>query len=231
MNGIVVKIGGSLLYDDDLNFNVPFLEEIVDWYNRQTQYDFVVFVVGGGKISRFVLNQVRDKINLEGPKHLVGMNMTQVNASIVFGMLNDTQASYFDSLEELYKAFEEPEIKGAVIGGVVEGWSTDMDAAAIANELGIDIVYKLTNIDYIYSADPSKDEYAKPYESMTWDEYIQLFKEQIGQKHEPGMNAPIDIQCATFCMENDIDFKISGGHLLTQGKKFEEILQSGTLVS
>jgi uridylate kinase len=48
MNGIVVKLGGSLLYDDQLNLNRKVMDKVKEWYKRAVeQYDTVVMVVGG----------------------------------------------------------------------------------------------------------------------------------------------------------------------------------------
>lgn len=224
MKTFVLKIGGSILYDGNLSFNVHFLEKIVHWFKNQKDYENVVFVVGGGRLSRFLLNQVKERIAFESPKHHIGIKVSHVNAYMVCSLFNDKDVKYFDSLDNLCENLS----KGAVIGGLVEGWSTDMVAAKIASKLNVPIVNKISNIDYIYSSDPKINSDAEPFESLTWDEYIEVFNSHIGQKHEPSMSAPIDIECSLFCKENNISFRVTGGNL---DENIGEILKKGTLVS
>jgi uridylate kinase len=224
MKIFVLKIGGSILYDGNLSFNSHFLEKIIHWFKNQNDYENVVFVVGGGRLSRFLLNQVKERIALESPRHHIGIKVSHVNASMVCSLFNDKDVKYFDSLENLCENLP----RGAVIGGLVEGWSTDMVAAKIASRLNVPIVNKISNIDYIYCSDPKVNSNAKPFESLTWDEYIEVFNNHIGQKHEPNMNAPIDIECSVFCKKNNLAFRVTGGNL---DVKIDEILKGGTLVS
>ncbi len=227
MGFAVIKIGGSILYDDNLKLNVEFLKKIIHWFENQDDYVSVVFVIGGGKLSRFLLDQVKEDINSDSPKHRVGIKVSRVNAIMFFGLFNSSEVEYFESIPELCSNVTKGK-KGALIGGVMEGWSTDMVAASIASDLGVRVVNKISNIDYIYSADPYKQENAKPFETLTWKEYIKIFNNQIGYKHKPNMSAPIDIECSLFCKEKSIAFRVSGGDL---NLDIVKLLNSGTLVS
>ncbi len=231
MNRIVLKLGGSILYDENLSFNTDLVQKFVDWFNYQREYKSVVFVVGGGKLSRFLLNQVKEKIKVESQRHQIGIKVTKVNSNIVFGFFDNPRVKHFDCLEKLCNAVKNGNARGAIMGGFKEGWSTDMVAATIAKNLKIKNVFKISNIDYIYTADPHIDKKAKPLEILTWDEYMNIFKKQIGKKHEPGMSAPIDIECSKYCKQNKISFRVSGGKLLKKEFEVSEILRSGTLVS
>jgi len=227
MDIAVIKIGGSILYDNDLKLNVDFLRKIIHWFKNQDDYASVAFVTGGGRLSRFLLNQVKEDINSDSPKHRVGIKVSRVNAIMFFGLFNDNEVEYFESTSELCASIKKGK-KGALIGGVLEGWSTDMVAASIACDLGVKEVKKISNIDYIYSSDPYKYEDSEPFEMLTWEKYIKLFHEQIGYKHKPNMSAPIDIECSLFCKEKDIAFRVSGGELTSD---VVDLLNSGTLVS
>ncbi len=228
MNTAIIKIGGSVLYDDNLKLNTIFLQKVVDWFENQREYESVVFVIGGGRLSRFLLNQVTEKIFTDPPKHRIGIKVSHVNATIFVGLFNDKGVKYFDSISSLTSEVRSSLVKAAIIGGVVEGWSTDMVAVTIANELGIKQVTKISNIDYIYSADPNLEKEAKPFEQISWEEYIEIFNNQLGKKHKPNMSAPLDIECSLFSKEKGLQFRVSGGNL---EKDFNELLNSGTLVS
>ena len=223
MNSLVLKLGGSVLYDENLKLNLEFLKKVVLWFENQRNYDNVFFVVGGGKLSRFLVNQVKDEIQFDSLKHQIGIKVTHTNAKIFLALFNDKEIKYFDSLLDVF-----PNVKAGVLGGIMEGWSTDMVAANVAYNLGVKNVCKISDIDYIYTADPNIEQDAKPLETITWKEYIQLFHEQIGEKHKPGMSAPVDIECSLFCNEKGISFRVSGGDL---NRDLDEILKTGTLVS
>ncbi len=228
INSVVIKIGGSIFYEDDLKINLVFLKKVVDWYKKQKVYENVIFVVGGGRIGRFLLNQVKEEIHLENLKHKIGIKATHTNAVIFLSLFDSENIKYFESITELCSKIKQEGIKGAIIGGVMEGWSTDMVAANVANNLGIRDIHKISDVDYIYSADPNQQKNAEPFDSLTWEEYIKIFNSQIGYKHKPGMSAPIDIECSLFCRENGLNFRISGGNL---NLEIIELLNSGTLVS
>ena len=229
MKTLVLKIGGSLLYNDELVFNTEIVKKVEAWYEKQKEYDLVLFVVGGGKISRFVVNQVKGDIKEEDFKHRIGMKMTQVNSAIFHGMLGNSDCKYFDSLKRLFKTVKKKKVRGAVIGGASVGGSTDMVAANIAFELGVDTVHKISNISNVYCSDPKTNENAQPIEKLSWEEYAKLFKEVFEHGHQPGMNIPVDFRCASFCKKNEISFRICGGENL---KKMEigEVLKTGTIV-
>ncbi len=228
MNTAIIKLGGSVLYGEDLKLNTHLLQKVVDWFESQKEYESIVFVIGGGNLSRFLLNQVTEKIFTDPPKHRIGIKVSHVNATIFVGLFNDKGAKYFDSISSLTSEVKSSLVNVATIGGVVEGWSTDMVAATIADELGVKQVTKISNIDYIYSADPNIEKEARPFEQINWKEYIEIFNNQIGKKHKPNMSAPLDIECSLFCKEKGIHFRVSGGNL---ERDFDELLKSGTLVS
>ena len=50
---IVLKIGGSILYQDDSSINYPLLDKVKSWYhNAKDEYSRIVIVTGGGMLSR-----------------------------------------------------------------------------------------------------------------------------------------------------------------------------------
>jgi uridylate kinase len=230
MNRAIIKIGGSVLYDENLNFNVELMKKFVDWFEFQREYKSVVFVVGGGKLSRSLVDQVRDEVKQDSSRHQIGIAVTKVNSRIVFGIFNNSKVKYFDCLEKLSNSIKNGNAKGAIIGGLKEGWSTDMVAANIAKALKLKLIFKVSNIDYIYTADPNKRKDAKPLEVLSWEEYIKMFNSQMGKKHKPGMSVPIDIECAKYCKKNNIAFRISGGKLLNKKLEVTELFRSGTFV-
>ncbi len=229
MENIIIKIGGSLLYDESLSLNKVFLNKIINWSKSQGKYKTIIFVVGGGKLSRFLVNQVQEDIQKDYLKHTIGMRITQLNATIFHSMFNDDEVKYFSSLDLLYDGVQNNQHKIVVIGGTKVGGSTDLVASEIAFNLGIGCVNKISNIEYIYTDDPKVNKDAKPLKNITWGEYIKIFYEDYADGHKPGMSVPIDFKCSEFCKKNNISFRVSGGDNLEK-KEIDMILETGTVV-
>ncbi len=219
---MVIKIGGSLLYDDDLNINLDVVKFFKDWFSNQRDLEKVVFVIGGGKLSRFLVNQVKDSIQNSLYSHRIGLKVTQVNSSIVCGVFNQENSSCYDDIDLLVSDIKSDIINVGFLGGVKVGWSTDMVAAKVAFDLNINFVSKVSNIDYIYSSDPSVDVSAVALKNISWSEYLDIFRKKdvvFDGIHKPGMNLPIDFPCASFCKENNVSFRVGSmdGFLKDEG--------------
>jgi len=81
--------------------------------------------------------------------------------------------------------FREPIL---IAAGWKPGWSTDYDAVLLASGLSATTVINLSDVDYVYSADPQKDRNAKPVRRIDW----KAFRKLVGNKWDPGLNAPFD---------------------------------------
>lgn len=86
--------------------------------------------------------------------------------------------------------------KGKVVifsSGIGEPFfSTDTCAALRACEIRADVIFKATNVDGIYSADPKIDKSAKKYNSISFDEVL-----------EKNLNV-MDMTAISLCRENNI---------------------------
>ena len=229
MSTILVKIGGSLLYNEELEINFEVIDKFKEWFEQQNEYTSCVLVVGGGKLSRFITNQAKSKMEADYLRHRIGLKVTQVNAALVHGLLGEKDSKYFEEISDILNFLKNDRVKFSIIGGTRIGDSTDMTAAEIAVELGLNFVNKVSNIEYIYSDDPNLNDDAEPYERLSWDQYIQLFEENFSKGHQPGMSIPVDFKSVSLSQENKLRFRICGGdNIHKQG--FEEMLKGGTIV-
>ena len=105
-----------------------------------------------------------------------------------------------------------------------------MDTALFAEILNESIMYKISNVDYIYDKNPKEFQDAKPFKDMTWDEYFELFNIQEDSSHVPNDNIPIDVECARFCNKKEISLFLAGGSRIEKVNSLEDILLEGTLV-
>ncbi|MBU1119723.1 hypothetical protein KKA50_00785 [Patescibacteria group bacterium] len=228
---IVVKIGGSILFDSNLDINFPILKKFKDWYiQHKEEYDKIVIVTGGGALSRDLQRRIGNNITEKEYLHNIAMSVTQTNAAIIQGYLEDVDSYIPKRIGDAYEFLLEEKNRTLISGGLKVGWSSDMDAAIFADMLDADTVYKISNIDYVYDSDPKVNSNAKPFTDLTWTEYAGLFNITDGAVQEANKNIPIDVTCAQFCLKKGISFFICGGEVLKEKATVEEIIKSGTLI-
>lgn len=180
---IVISLGGSIIVPDQID--VSFLKKFKQIITRLKEDRFVI-ICGGGKICRNY--QEAAKATSVIPKEdldWIGIRATRLNAELV-------RSSFGDDAHQ--KVIHDPheEIDGSrriVIGaGFEPGSSTDLRAVQLAKRFGASRVINMSNIDYVYSADPKKDPHAERMESVSWP----AFRKLVGNEWDPGLNMPFD---------------------------------------
>jgi len=225
---IVVSLGGSLIFPDDID--VDFLQQfktIISDY--ATKGNRVILVSGGGKICR-KYNQAAKILNPQvSAEELdwMGIKATKVNAELVKLMFNGQ--AYFKVLDAPDEKLE-PGCADSIIvaGGWKPGASSDNMAVNLAKALGANKVINLTNIDYVYDKDPRKFPEAKPLKNMTWPEFRQL----VGNVWDPGLNAPFDPIASQLAEQLHLEVAILNGKNLENLNKYlnnQEFV--GTIIS
>jgi uridylate kinase len=227
----VLKIGGSILYDNLLNVNKVLLNKIKNWYyDVSGEYNKIVIVVGGGTLSRDLQSKIAGSVGGEEYLHTIGMNATQTNAALVKAFIEDPNIYLPKKLGDAYEYLWGADRRVIVSGGLKVGWSTDMDAAVFADILDVDKVYKISNINYVYEQDPSVNPGASIVRDLSWNDYFEQFNILQDSFHKANDNIPIDIGCARFCSEKDISFFISGGKSIYEKEAIMDIFTDGTLI-
>ena len=229
---IILKLGGSLLYKDELTLDKEFLRLFVNWFKKSKENaERIIIIVGGGKMSRYLVDQTSSFSPAVRDQHRIGMAVTDTNAEIVKAILNDEQIDVPKTLGQALEMVIEKEPKYVVSGGFKEGWSTDMDAVVLAHVLNVKKVFKLSNIDHVYTADPRTDPDARVIKELSWEEYFTQFGIAKGMtKHKPGMNVPVGAFCAQFAAEKEISFMLAGGENIKKDGNLALTLDSGTLI-
>lgn len=228
---LVLKVGGSIMYDQLLNINFDLFKRLKLWYyENRDQYSKIVFVTGGGGLSRTMQDRIADNIGGDDYLHSIAMSLTQTNATILASFIEDKDIFVPKRLGNAYEFLVSPEGKTMVSGGLKVGWSTDMDAAIFADILEADRVHKISNIDYVYDKDPKEFFDAKAFKDMTWDKYFKLFDIVEGEQHKPNHKMPLDVESAQFCSRKGISYMISGGKTLEEISSIKKILQTGTFI-
>jgi uridylate kinase len=144
----------------------------------------VAVVVGGGNFVRGATVAAKSNIQ-EATAHYMGMLATVINALALQDMLEAMgQATRVQSAIAIQSACEsfirrrcirhlEKERIVILAAGTGRPFvTTDTAAALAAIEIGADILFKATNVDGVFTADPKKDASAKFLRTLTYNEVI-----------------------------------------------------------
>jgi uridylate kinase len=148
---IVISLGGSIIVPDQIDLD--FLHEFKRVISNLPEERFIV-ICGGGKICRRYQDAARatGEISKED-LDWIGIRATRLNAELVrtcFG--NDAHEKVIHDPHEPIDAN-----RRIVVGaGFEPGSSTDLRAVQLAKRFGAARVINMSNIDYVYSADPKK---------------------------------------------------------------------------
>lgn len=179
---IIFSLGGSLIVPDEID--VEFLKRFKEIILKSDER--FALICGGGKICRRY-QEAASKISDLNNEDLdwLGIASTKLNAFLI---------------KTIFKGYAYPEViddptqpvdfkeKVIVAAGWKPGCSTDKDAVLLAKNLGAKTVVNLSNIDYVYDKDPKKFDDAKPLKRISWNDFQNI----VGEKWDPGLNAPFD---------------------------------------
>ncbi len=212
---VVFSLGGSLVVPDGVN--VPYLRQFRDFI-----FEFVnqgwrfVLVVGGGSQARKYIQAAKEIIGdsiTHDDMDWLGIHATRFNAHLIRTIfrsiaqpviITNPEKDYLDTTKSVI-----------VSGGWKPGWSTDYVAVKIANRLKAETMINLSDIKYVYSADPKKDPQAKPVKDMLWMDFVKL----VGDRWIPGMNVPFDPIASKQAMETNLDVYVTEGSNLKNIKR------------
>lgn len=228
---VVLKIGGSLIYDLNLQIRKEFLAKLAGWTEKALgSYDQIIIATGGGKMSRHLSSQLAgtkiDSMNL----YQLGMSVTWVSARILASFIGGDVAVP-KTLGETVENIVHKENKVIIVGGFKPGWSSDMDAAVLADICHVTKIHKISNIEGIYTDDPRLVPDARVIKDMSWNQFFVQFGLTGGEKKDkPDMNTPIGSAAAYFAAKKGLTFFVSGGRTIDNANSFDEILESGSCV-
>jgi uridylate kinase len=205
---IIISLGGSLIAPDagiDLAFLAKFKKLLQARVRKGERF---VVVCGGGSVARRY-QQAAKALAPESSADLdwLGVMATRLNALLVklaFGPLAPLPV-----VTDPSRPPKRP-VPVLVASGWKPGWSTDYCAAMLAAKLGAKTVINLSNITYVYSADPKKDRSARPLERVSWPD----FRKIVGRKWSPGLNRPFDPIASALGAKLGLTVKVVNGQSL-----------------
>jgi len=192
----------------------------------------IAMVVGGGNIFRGTDGSARglDRASAD----YMGMLATVINGLALQAALEKTGVDTRVQTAIEMREVAEPYIrrralrhlqKGRVVifvGGTGNPYfTTDTAAALRAMEIGADVVFKATNVDGVYSADPKTDPAAVKFDELT---YIEVLSRRL---------KVMDSTAISLCMDNGFPIVVFNLHeqgrlrQLVQGERVGTLVRGG----
>lgn len=225
---VILSAGGSLIVSKD-GIDTHFLSALNLFVRKHIERGRRFFiVVGGGQTARTYRDAGKDVVGELTHEDLdwIGIHATRLNAHLIRTIFQDiAHPRIIENYDKHLTTWSEPVVIGA---GWKPGWSTDYDAVILARDYHASMIVNLTNIDWVYTADPTKDKNAIPIKKITWSEFEKL----VGTEWLPGTHAPFDP------VASQLAKKIGVSVIIANGKNFknlDKILRGeafkGTLIS
>jgi uridylate kinase len=204
---IVMSVGGSLIVPDQIDCS--FLKALKTFIDEEMSAGrrFII-IAGGGRTARRYQDAAAEVTDLSKEDlDWMGIHATRLNGQLLRTIFYDT--AYKVVIKNPDDILDVPEKENLIIAsGYRPGASTDLRAVQIAERVGAKKVINLSNIDYVYTADPNTDPTAKRIEKISWSD----FREIIPKEWDPGLSSPFDPIAAKEAHEKNIEVAIINGN-------------------
>lgn len=203
---IVMSVGGSLIVPDQID--TEFLSTLKTFVDTEIAAGrrFII-IAGGGRTARNYQEAAAAVTDLTTDDlDWMGIHATRLNGHLLRTIFRD--AAHRVMLTNPDEILDVPQHERIVIAsGYRPGSSTDLRAIQIAERVGAKKVINLSNIDYVYTADPRTNPEAEKIESITWSDFRAL----IPSEWDPGLSSPFDPIAAKEAEEKGIEVAIING--------------------
>lgn len=206
---IVVSVGGSLIVPEQVD--IDFLKKFKTLILQKLEEGFAFAIIaGGGKTARRYQEAANQVTTLS--RHdldWVGIHATRLNAQLLRNIFVGYAHPQVIKNPTIDIDAEEPII---IAAGWEPGCSTDYDAVLMAKNLGSRKLVNLSNIDYVYTADPKKDTNAQKIEKSSWADFRKL----LPTEWDPGLSSPFDPIAAKEAETLGLEVAIINGNKLEE---------------
>ena len=183
---IVISLGGSLVVPPT-GINTEFLQAfrhlILKYIKKGQRF---ILIVGGGSTARIYMHAAKEIAPLQ-PDDMdwLGIHSTRINGHLLRTVFRSVAHKVMVKDPTRRLPWSESVL---VAAGWKPGWSTDYVAVRMARLYKAREIINLTNVERVYDKDPAKFEDAKPFDTISWQD----FRKIVGDKWSPGSNAPFD---------------------------------------
>ena len=159
----VLKLGGFAFSDTQHD---SFIQQYVDLLKQLSAEHHVTVIAGGGTIARSYINTARKMGVPESLCDQLGILVSRLNARLLAdGLAEHAYPEIPTTVSELKHYFASGKI--VAMGGLQPGHSTNAVAAIAAETVKAEIFVNATDVDGVYTSDPSKDQTARRLDEIT----------------------------------------------------------------
>ena len=221
----VLSIGGSLIVPPT-GIDTVFLKSLRKFVlARYDKGDRLIIVTGGGSVARqYVRASAAVEKVPEDDQDWLGIHATRLNAHLVRTILRDVaHPEIVTNPNKIMKV----KSRVLVAGGYRPGWSTDYVAVLLAKKYKAKTLINLSNINYVYEADPRLFPKAKAVKDINWHD----FREIVGDEWHPGLNAPFDPIASKLAQGLKLNVVVLNGNKMSNVQKFlDKQKYQGTII-
>lgn len=208
-----MSVGGSLIVPSDID--TDFLKSLRRLLEEEPDKRFIIIAGGGSTARRYQeaasATHKLDKEDLDW----IGIHATRLNGHLLRTILKDiAHPVMITNPDEILDAPKGTQV--IIAAGYRPGASTDLRAIQIAARVQANKVINLSNIDYVYTADPRIDSSATPIKEIIWSEFRKL----IPSEWDPGLSSPFDPIAAREAETKNIEVACINGNKLAEIKKY-----------
>ena len=215
---IVMSVGGSLIVPGaiDTTFLIS-LKKFIDMETTSKGRRFII-IAGGGRTARNYQEAAGAVSDLDAEDlDWMGIHATRLNGHLLRTIFRHTAHRVMITNPD--EILDVPKNEKVVIAaGYRPGSSTDLRAVQIAEKIGATKVINLSNIDYVYTADPRTNPDAQKIENINWTDFHAL----IPDEWDPGLSSPFDPIAAKVAQRDNIEVAIINGTRLDEVVKYLE---------
>jgi len=223
---VIVSVGGSLIVPDaiDTEFLTRFRSLILKKVSEGLSF---YIITGGGRTARNYQDAIQEARGDLPREDLdwIGIHSTRLNAHLMRTLFKEEAQARIVKNPTRHVSARSSVIIGA---GWKPGWSTDYCAVLAAKKIGAKKMVNLSNIDYVYDADPKKNPDAKKIEKISWTD----FRNIIPKEWDPGLSSPFDPVAAKEADHLKLEVAIINGKKLDEFEKYLDGLSfAGSVIS
>jgi len=210
---VIISLGGSIIIPEEID--IQFLKKFRQLILRQVKKgQRFIIIVGGGRTCRKYQNVAKE---ITKPTHedldWIGIHTTRLNAHLLRTIFREIA---HPAVIRHYNEKIHTKKNVIIAAGWKPGHSTDYDATMWAKNFKSQTVLNLSNIDYVYDKDPKYHKDAKRFERVSWKDFRKL----VGNKWDPGLNAPFDPVASREAQRLGIKIIIMNGRNLANLENF-----------
>lgn len=168
---VVLKVGGFAFSTEGRT--EPLISEYVKLLKQLAKEHQFVVVTGGGSIARAYIQIARDLRVPESLCDQLGILVSRLNARLVVDGLSDSAYPEIPTtVVELGRFFASGKL--VAMGGLQPGHSTNAVAAIAAETIKADLFLNATDVDGVYTSDPSEDASAKHLDEVNVNKLTEI---------------------------------------------------------